>query len=589
MPATPFQNDAVQLVKDAADIIQVIGEYINLQRTGANYKGLCPFHGEKTPSFIVNPVRRTFHCFGCSEGGDVISFFMKYHNLPFPDALKELARRYQVALPERELSAADRAMVKQRETLYAINEKAAGIYQDYLHNSPQAVKARNYLHERGIASAVIKQFRLGYAPDSWNFLGNSLAKQFAPEEICNAGLLVRKDKGGYYDRFRNRVLFPIFSMTGKVAGFGGRILGEGQPKYLNSPETLVFDKGKILFGLYQNKDQIREKQKGIIVEGNFDLLSLVNHGMKHVTAPLGTALTQHHIRALKGYAQEVILLFDGDAAGLKAAMRAVPLFLTEQITAKVVVMPAQHDPDTFLKEYGGKALEELLDQATSLPEFVFDNLVTKYGLSLEGKGKVLAELKPMIEAIGNQQLQRTVFVSHFCQKLGLSPEDLSGGLQQNTRSARIQTDKGTGGLMRISQKQKQLLEFLISFPEFLPSLLAAGIEEVVDTPSGRVILDHIKKLAENNPVFQPELLLDILPSGAERTFVSGLLVACPSYSEDMKEKEAQEKIAWLKKHSVTMKKKRLLEKIKEADKNNNHPLLMELMEEKKRIDNALAS
>lgn len=234
----------------------------------------------------------------------------------------------------------EKARARKRKTLFAVNELAASLYHEFLRHDPAAEPARRYLESRRITATVIKDFRLGYAPDSWDFLGKHLAThKIEPATAVEAGLLVAKERGGYYDRFRKRVLCPIFSMAGEVAGFGGRILGEGQPKYLNTPETPVFDKGKTLFGLYQTKKAVQAGRRCLLVEGNFDLLSMVAAGIPNVAAPLGTALTLHHVRLLKKYVPEAVLLFDGDQAGMKAAMRSVPLFLTEQLDGKVAILP----------------------------------------------------------------------------------------------------------------------------------------------------------------------------------------------------------------------------------------------------------
>ena len=238
-----IQDNAAQLVKDTADIVEVINEYVPLQKRGGRYLGLCPFHSEKTPSFSVNPDRGFFHCFGCKESGDVISFVMKYHSLTFLDAVKELGQRYGITMENRELSPAEKARAEKRKKLFAVNEVATALYHDFLVNNPAAEPARRYLDSRRIPAEIIQSFRLGYAPDSWDFLTKYLAtKNINQATAVEAGLLVAKDRDRYYDRFRKRILCPIFSMAGEVTGFGGRILGEGQPKYLNTPETPVFDK-----------------------------------------------------------------------------------------------------------------------------------------------------------------------------------------------------------------------------------------------------------------------------------------------------------------------------------------------------------
>ena len=583
-------EDTVQLIKDAADIAEIIGEHVSLKRAGTNLKGLCPFHSEKTPSFTVNPDRKTYHCFGCGEGGDAISFMMNFHRLSFAEALKELARKYQIALPEKPLNPQELEKAQKREALHVANEKAAELFHQLLLSDPAAQKAREYLGKRGIPEEITKEFRLGFAPDSWNFLVNALPKQkITTEAAKEAGLIVPRDNSGFYDRFRNRVMFPIVGLTGRVVAFGGRILDDGQPKYMNSPESPVFDKSRTLFGLYQNREHIRQAKNCLVVEGNFDLLSLVVHGVRNVVAPLGTALTQAHIRSLRGYTDEVILLFDGDQAGLKAAMRSVPLFLSEQVTARIAVLPDAHDPDTFVREFGREGLSKHLEAAMPLPEFVFDKLVAQYGSSVAGKTKIVAELQELIKAIGDQHLQRTLFVSHFAKKLGLTPQQLLEGVitpqPANSQAAKPTASPGKDEAA-LPMKQRQLLEFLLAYPEYLPAFLDADLEEIIMNQFGLAILHLLKRQPDLSG--GPEQLLEFA-TGQERSFISRMLISTPSHSEEMREQMAQEMLGWLTTTSLRAKKERLMRQISEAQQTQNEQLLRELMTQKIQMDEALHS
>lgn len=576
-------EDATQLIKDTADIAEVIGEHVSLKRAGATLKGLCPFHSEKTPSFTVNPERRIYHCFGCGEGGDVIRFVMNYHRLSFPEAIKELARRYHINLPEKPLNQQAQEKARKREALFVANEKAALLFQDLLFSSPEAEKARTYLEKRGIPEESAREFGLGFAPDSWNFLVNSLPRKGVSQDLAQeAGLIVARDNGGFYDRFRNRLMFPITGLTGRVLGFGGRILDDGQPKYMNSPESMVFDKGRTLFGLYNNRDQIRQAGNCLLVEGNFDLLSLAVHGVRNVAAPLGTALTQAQIRALKGYTGEVILLFDGDPAGLKAAMRSVPLFLSEQVSARIAVLPADHDPDTFIRQVGREGLAKHLEKALPMAEFVFGRLVADHGLSLDGKARIVAELRELARTV-SEPLARDLFVSHFAAKLELSPQQLLAGVI-SARAPRIAAEAPPAtGQARLPTKQKQLLEFLVLFPEHLPAFLEAGLEEVVNNEFGLSILDLLKNCHEQGMSGGPEQLLD-QATGQERGFISRILIAAPLTTEENRMERAEEMLRWLALAGLKVKKERLLKQINEAQQANDDRRLFELMEKKVRMD-----
>ncbi len=365
-------TDVVARIKEAADIVQVIGESVALKKSGANYQGLCPFHGEKTPSFSVNPARQFYHCFGCGASGDVIEFVMKYQSVDFPEALRILGGKYGIPIPERQQSGKLRQEMERRRSLLAVSARAAELFTQYLYSGRGAAAAHAYLQKRGVDHALARRFSLGYAPapaaEGWNFLGGQL-KQDEIAAAIEVGLLVEKEKGGCYDRFRDRIVFPVFSIAGEVCGFGGRIVGEGQPKYLNSPESPVYKKSSLLLGLYQAKQRIRAVDRVIIVEGNFDMISLVAAGCENVVAPLGTALTREQLRQIRKFTRNVTLLFDGDAAGEKAAVRAVPLFLMAQMAGRVAMLPKGHDPDSYIRQYGLPRLEKLLEEARELPEF----------------------------------------------------------------------------------------------------------------------------------------------------------------------------------------------------------------------------
>lgn len=581
---TMFQDNVAQLVKDAADIVEVINEHVPLQKRGGRYLGLCPFHGEKTPSFSVNQERGFFHCFGCKESGDVISFVMKYHSLSFLDALKELAKRYGITIEDRELSPADKARSEKRKQLFAVNEVAAGLYHDFLLTNPAAEPARRYLEERRIPLETIKTFRLGYAPDSWDFLTKHLTtKNIDQTTAVEAGLLVAKENGRFYDRFRKRILCPIFSMAGEVSGFGGRILGEGQPKYLNTPETPVFDKSRTLFGLYQTKKALQESKRCVLVEGNFDLLSMVASGIDNVAAPLGTAVTIQHVRLLKKYVPEVVLFFDGDQAGTKAAMRSVPFFLTEQLEGKVAVLPEGHDPDTFLRDEGKVALENLLAKAFSLPDFIFGRLVKEYGLSVEGKGKIIRELQPLIKAIGNDHLQRSVFIAHFSEKLGLDPKEVSGHFQ-TSEPKKMTKPLPARPTTPLTSGHRRFIEFIIMYPEYLPQFIEAGIDDFFDGNAAIPIISAIKKLSEEN--FQAEMLLGLLDEPL-KSIIAEMLISVPSCLPEQAEQTALEMLGWLKRFNLQKKKEHLVARIQQVQHENNPVLLMELIEMKKELDEAL--
>ena len=591
MTSANLREEVKNRIRETADIVQVIGEVVELKKAGTRYTGLCPFHAEKTPSFSVNPQGQFFHCFGCGESGDVFSFMMKYHRLSFPEALKELARRYHIDLPEPQLSDADRKRIRERELLYRVNKEAAAIYRQYLIESPDAEPARNYLEKRGVPAEVAGAFRIGYAPDpstaGWSFVTSRLqGMQLPAAAIERAGLAVKKDRGGYYDRFRDRIQFPIMNVSGQVVAFGGRILGEGRPKYMNSPESPVFDKSRLLFGLFQHRETIRKSRQALVVEGNFDLVVLAAHGINNVVAPLGTALTRDHIRMLRGYCDEVVLLFDGDSAGLKAAMRSVPFFLAEQVDARVAVLPDGHDPDSFVREKGPGGIEDLLQKAHPLAEFVFDVLARQYGMTLEGKNRIVIELQQIIAA-GDDAVQRSLMVSHFSGMLGIAPAQFEAGRHMMPGKKRQADDLPRESFSKIPRKQRQLIDFLILYPEYCPLLLEAGVEKVITSPGVMNIFSCLKELARDGHLTPDRLLVALPEESAERQYVAELLILGDRVGMENNEQQARqmcdEILQWLHGEMRQKDGAGLQEQINEAQKSGDAELVMELLARKQEM------
>lgn len=586
-----FKDDIPARIKEEADIVQIIGEVVDLKKSGVRHLGLCPFHGEKTPSFSVHGGEQFFHCFGCGESGDVFSFMMKYHNLTFPEAMKELARRYNIELPDKPQSKEAALRQKKREQLFGINKKCAELYVRYLLKDKGAENARDYLRTRGVTGEIAEKYQLGYAPsvekEGWNFLGSKLSRE---EQLAavDAGLLVRRNNGGMYDRFRDRILFPIFDISGQVCGFGGRIVGEGQPKYMNSPESLVFDKSRLLLGLYQQKESIRKEKKVILVEGNFDLISLVAAGVNNVVAPLGTALTREQLRMLKRFTTEITLLFDGDSAGEKAAVRAVPFFLAEQLNGQVALLPPGHDPDSFVREKGKEELLQLLASAQSLPEFVLANLIKRHGFSLDGKSRIIESLVPLIQA-ATSPLQRSMFISHFADNLGVSVESFqtviqSGQRENLLREKRVESGRAREKVTPLSIAQKRLVEFMVLNPVHFKVLEEHGIRDTLAGGLGEVLFLQLKAMVEERGQFEPEELLSRLPGGQERKLVAELLMQASlrdlpeSNDTDMESgSELQDMLHYLKTISLRKQSESVKVQMKEAEHVGDMEKLQELV------------
>ncbi len=360
-------EEARERVRDATDIVQLIGERVQLRRAGRSYKGLCPFHTEKTPSFTVTPDRQIWHCFGCSKGGDVFAYVMELDKLTFPEAIRMLADRAGIELPKQERGPGDEKFDK----LYQANALARDFFRACLQGEA-AKKARAYVAARGFEEPWLGRFEVGWAPEGWDGLITALAKLLAADVLEQAGLIVRRgDGGGHYDRFRNRVIFPIATASGKVAGFGARAIAEGdEPKYLNSPETPVFHKGRLLYGLPAARAGIRERGEAIVSEGYLDVMRLHACGFTNAVSTCGTALTPEQARLLARLQIKVLLLYDGDDAGVRAADRGLDPLLTAGVDVRVLLLPGGEDPDSFLRKEGAGALRERLESALDVPGFL---------------------------------------------------------------------------------------------------------------------------------------------------------------------------------------------------------------------------
>jgi len=410
-----FPPELIDQIRDANDIVDLITEYVPLKKRGKNYVGLCPFHAEKAPSFNVSPDKQMFYCFGCGEGGNVISFLMKHEKLGFSDAIRHLAKKANISLPKRSF---DKKKAEQLDKLYYANQLANEYFHKNFYREAPGKKARQYLNRRGFGPEIIKQFSIGYAPDDWEGLIKFAKNKDVEMEVLNqAGLVIpRTESVGYYDRFRNRIIFPIFNLSGKVVGFGGRVVDEkDELKYLNSPETPIYQKGKILYGLNFSKDEIRKKASAVLVEGYIDLLSLYQVGIRNIVASSGTAFTSDQARLLSRYAEKVYLLFDADTAGQSATFRSVDLLFSEGVEVFVVSLPKGEDPDSFVKKFGKEEVVKKIDQAQTFIDFKKNSLPKDFEeLSLREQEKVLLDLAETASKITND-VRRNLFVKKVGQ------------------------------------------------------------------------------------------------------------------------------------------------------------------------------
>jgi len=412
-------------IRAASDIVDIIGSYLPLKKAGANFTALCPFHKEKTPSFNVNPHKQIFHCFGCHKGGDVFTFVKEYENIGFMDAVRRLAERAKIPL-EFDQNPVEQQSRHLKDQLLEIHEKIAQRWQNTLANEAAGQLARDYLAKRGVSAEATTLFRLGAAPDAWDDTVNwAKSKDYDLALVEKAGLILRKEGGEhYYDRFRGRLMFPICDEQGRVIGFSGRVLAgdEKTAKYVNSPETAIFTKSKVFFGLDKSKRALLEAQSAIVCEGQLDLIACFMAGVQNIVAPQGTAFTDQHARILKRYVDEVVLCFDSDEAGQNAAVRSLDHLLASGLAVRVAVVPAPHDPDSFIKANGGEAFRKLVENAEGFFDYFLNRLCASNETATD-KGR-LAVLRDMAEAV--HKTGNVVLVDKYAQKtalrLGVLPE-----------------------------------------------------------------------------------------------------------------------------------------------------------------------
>ena len=420
----------LQHIRDTVDIVDVVSRYVTLSKTGQNYRGLCPFHNEKTPSFTVNPTRQMFYCFGCGTGGDVFSFLMNRERFGFVEAVTELAQQVGIDIPRSSVGRSSQVDRDQRGTLERLHALAGSWFQRNLHDSAQGREALRYLHARGLTLDTLKDFRVGYALPSWDALTQYLLRKGEkPEDLVQAGLVVAKETSGneggtqkgLYDRFRERVMVPILDLRGNVIAFGGRVLQDGTPKYLNSPETPLFNKRRCLFGLDRARETASRSHTLLVVEGYFDVLVLHQFGIQHAVAPLGTALTAEHVSLIRRFVKNVVLMFDGDAAGAGATLRTMEVFLNSGVTVRVVRLPVGEDPDSFVRRHGPDSVLELERQARPLVEFAVEQCLNgAEQASVEERMRRVDEALRILAKVSNP-IEKEEYMKQVAERLGIRP------------------------------------------------------------------------------------------------------------------------------------------------------------------------
>lgn len=522
-----FPETFIDDLRRQADIVRVISDYVPLKKKGTNWMACCPFHQEKSPSFGVNPAREMYKCFGCGEGGNVFTFVMKIENVSFPEAVKLVAEKTGVTLPEdegKQRSEAERRAEVERQRLIArvfeLNDIALGWWEEQLQaKTGEARTAREYVAKRGISEETRGAFRLGFAPDRWDALLNYLRANNAGDKELEASGLVVKKENGFYDRFRGRLMFPVLDVRGRAVAFGGRTMSpDGEPKYLNSPETPAYTKGRHLYGLHQALAEIRKRKFVILVEGYLDLVIPHQHGIRNMVASLGTALTPDQAKLLSRFARKIVINYDGDKAGRAAAKRATEVLLTEDFEVKVLVLPDDADPDDFIRTAGVEEYQRRRGAAIPFTHFILDEVSRDRNLGNPAdKQAAIEEALPFVRAI-KSPIQRLAAFDETMVRLAIDPSLRAGyasSVQANAKGASSQRAVNSSGgragdnspnarpRARVHTEQptigeRQLLEILVNDEELRRALLPQIVEEdYVGTPS-EVIFRYLKQVAEDD-------------------------------------------------------------------------------------------
>ncbi len=554
-----YSEDIVEEVRQRNDIVDIISPYVNLKKSGSNYVGLCPFHNEKTPSFSVSAGKQMYYCFGCGAGGNVFTFLMEYENLTFQEALEQLAERAGVALPEKADSAEDRRKRDARERILEIYKLAANYFYAKL-NSDKGANAKKYLLDRGLSEETIRHFGLGYSDKYSNDLYQYMKKRDFDDTILNqTGLFTFHERQGVNDKFWNRVMFPIMDRNNKVIAFGGRVMGDAKPKYLNSPETLIFDKSRNLYGLNFVRGKLNQGM--IICEGYMDVIALHQAGFTNAVASLGTAFTSQQSSLLKRYTDMVYLCYDSDGAGVKAALRAIPMLKEAGITVKVIDMRPYKDPDEFIKGMSAQEFQKRIEQAKNSFFYEIDILRRDYDMDDPAeKTKFMNEAAAKCLAFENE-IERNNYIEAFCREYSVRTEDfkqlvrhhaaaMAGSAYRKLKSEKEKRDGGEkeNGMKRIEGILLTWLSEDISLADSVRQYLLP--EDFLDEPYGTVAEMIYQQAAEGS--ISPAKIISRFDSREEQAVVAGIFNKQVKQVTEVSEREKalNEMVRTLKKTSI---------------------------------------
>lgn len=564
-------NDIIEQIRSSSDIVEIIEEHVPLKKSGKNYIGLCPFHAEKTPSFSVSSEKQIYHCFGCGEGGNVFSFLMKFNNLPFPEAAKQLAKRYGIAVPtqaqSRNAGSHHKFQTDKREKYFALNRSAAEYFHQTLLKENRGKAARDYLHKRNISSDTIKNFFVGYADKNWtSLLIHFQKKNVDLRELEKVGLVKSKESGtGHYDRFRDRIIFPIITHENKICGFGGRDIShdEKAPKYINSPESVTYKKEEILFGFNLVRESIRENGFVVIVEGYFDLLSLYQHGFKNIVATCGTALTDKQARLIRRFTNNVILLFDSDEAGYKATTRGFEVLLEYALNVKVVDLPENTDPDDFINQFGLDQFQEKIKKSSQFIEYLANKIANEINLnSLEERVNGINTILPFLAKIKNS-IERSEYLSKLAEIFRVSEKSFLNELRKaiDEKKTNISSNNTAKAQKRsFDWSERNLIRLILLNPENIEKVKTRINSSYFSDTCLKEIIEFIFGLTVPKEQLSPQKIVELIPIDRNREIVTELLMetiefdnpdkALEDFIQSIIKKAKQKEIENLKKQRI---------------------------------------
>jgi DNA primase len=591
-----ISEEKILEIINASDIVDVVSDVVVLKKAGRTHVGLCPFHAEKTPSLTVNREKQLFYCHGCHEGGNVFNFLMKHNGLSFPDSARMLAGRYGINIPDRPMTGSDKKRISERDALIALNRDACDFFQKSLLKSDIGKKALFYLKKRGISAETINDFRLGYAPGGWNHLVTCFLKNKKTLSLVEQiGLIIpKKDNKGFYDRFRDRIIFPIIDLNSDIIGFGGRVMDDSKPKYLNSPETLLYNKSRSLYGINTAKNECRKTGMVYIVEGYFDLIALYQHGIKNVVATLGTAMTLEHLQLLKGFIGQdgsILLVYDSDEAGLKAAERSIEIFNKGYVNAKILTLPVGYDPDTFIFKFGKKSFLQAASCALAVIPFLIESAEKKHGLSAEGKIRIVAEISKILASV-NDNVARAVYTRELSERTGINEATVlerirllrkKNHTQTNKpfkRSEALRTDSDSSDWMRRELRtERHIISMMLQFPDILPEISKLNVLKYFkDTPLrsvGTMLLQQMGGAGKNISE-----LVALIDDKVEKKIITSLAFKKEPWDINARTRMIIKFIESRKNNENNF----ILQNVKSAEENNDDELLLKsLMEGNRRL------